>query len=256
MFAAVEGALESGQRAWQDRTSGQVGLFAMADESEPADPPLPKVPEWTAQEKLTGEKELLGFYVSGHPLDPYRAKVKELTEHTTETLEGLSRGTEVKICGILTGIQRKRNKEGKPFAIMQLEDWSGSLEAMVFASQYDAQLNNLIEDKAVMVRAAVLPEESGPPRLNVQDIIPLEVARVDYPALISIRVGLGQPDRAEALKRLIAEKPGETDVRLRLEKRGDFSVVLDLSAKVKPDKEFRAGIEKICGAESIEVLAG
>ncbi|MDX1981218.1 MAG: DNA polymerase III subunit alpha [Bryobacteraceae bacterium] len=257
MFAAVEGALESGQRVWKDRSSGQVGLFAMEMESdEPVDRPLPNVPEWTAQEKLTGEKELLGFYVTGHPLDPYRAKVKELTEHTTETLEGLARGTEVKVCGILTGIQRKRNKEGKPFAIMQLEDWSGSLEAMVFSSQYDAQLNNMVEDKAVMVRAAVLPEESGPPRLNVQDIIPLEVARVDYPALISIRVGLGQPERAQALKRLIAEKPGETDVRLRLEKRGDFSVVLDLSTKVKPDKEFRAGVEKICGTESIEVLAG
>lgn len=257
MFAVVEGALEAGQRVQQDRLSGQVGLFGFDEGPEGhVPPPLPDLPEWTPEEKLAGEKELLGIYVTGHPLDPYRDKVKELTEHTTETLEGLSRGTEVKVCGILTAIQKKRNKEGKLFAIMQFEDWYGSLEAMVFNTNFEALTPMMLEDKAVMVRAAVLPEENSAPRLNVQDIIPMELARVNYPALISIKVGLGTPERAEALQALFGRKPGETDVRLRLEKPRDFSVVLDLPAKVRPDKEFVSEVQRICGAESLEVLAG
>jgi DNA polymerase-3 subunit alpha len=256
MLAALESAMEAGQRATKDRLSGQAGLFGLdfAGEEHP-DPPLPDLPEWTQEQKLAGEKEMLGIYVTGHPLDPYREKIRDLTPHTTESLEGLARGVEVKVCGILTGIQRRRNKEGKLFAVMRLEDWLGSLEAMVFNTAYETQLPHLAEDKAVMARALVLPEESGPPRLNVQEIIPLELARVNYPTLISIRVGLGAPERAEALRELIQRKPGETDIRLRLEKPRDFAVILDLSTKVHPDREFLHEVERICGVEAVEVLA-
>lgn len=256
LFAAVESAIEAGQRSWKDRASGQVGLFAMDSLAGPIDPPLPEVPEWTQQEKLAGEKEMLGIYVTGHPLDPYREKIRELTPHTTETLDQLPRGAEVKICGILTGIQRRRNKDGNPFASMRLEDWFQSLEAMVFHNRYEALAPELVEERCVLVRAQVLPEESGPPRLSIQEIVPLELARVNYPSLISIRVALGSQERAEALRRLIESRPGETHVRLRLEKPRDFTVILDLADKVRPDQEFLREVEKICGAEAVEVLAG
>ncbi|MEO8663130.1 MAG: DNA polymerase III subunit alpha, partial [Bryobacteraceae bacterium] len=131
-FAAVEGAIEAGQRVWKDRESGQSGLFAAMFETEEApEHKLPNVPDWTGPEKLNGEKELLGFYVTGHPLDQYIEKVKELANYDTSKLEGLEKGQEVAICGILTGIQKKRNKEGKLWAAMQLEDLVGSMEAMV-----------------------------------------------------------------------------------------------------------------------------
>ncbi len=94
---------------------------------------MPALPDWTSQQKLSSEKEVLGIYVTGHPLDEYSDKVAELSTHDTETLEGLERGAEVAICGILTGIQRKRNKEGKLWAAMRLEDRTGSVEAMVFS---------------------------------------------------------------------------------------------------------------------------
>jgi DNA polymerase-3 subunit alpha len=78
--------------------------------------------------------------------------------------------------------------------------------------------------------------------------------------LISIRVWLGhnggaQPDKAAALSDLFQRKPGSTEVRLRLEKSRDFSVILDVTAKIQPDKEFCAEIERICGPEAIEILA-
>jgi DNA polymerase-3 subunit alpha len=207
LTAMLEGAMENGQRVWRDRASGQAGLFGMAaDEAAHAEHPLPPLPDWTPQQELSGEKEVLGIYVTGHPLDEYRDKVAELATHSIETLEGLERGAEAGLCGILTGIQRKRNRDGKLWASMRLEDRTGSLEAMVFSTQYDRLLSVLVEDKAVLVKGLVLPEENAPPKVSIQDIVPLDVARVPLPSLISIRVWLGRTngdgDRADSLNDL------------------------------------------------------
>jgi DNA polymerase-3 subunit alpha len=260
LFAAIDNAMESGARTWRDRASGQSGLFsALMEETTPADHPLPKVPDWSGQEKLTGEKAMLGFYITGHPLDQYMDKVRELATHGASSLEGLAKSTEVAVCGILTGVVPKRNKKGELWAALQVEDLEGSVDAMVFSTQYERLLPMLQEDKAVLVRGLVLPEENAPPKLSVQDIVPLEVARLNLPALISIRVplnGSGDGKRAAALHELFSRKPGETEVRLRLEKSRDFSVILDVGAKVRPDKEFRAEVARICGGEAMEILAG
>ena len=259
-FAGLDNAMEDGARAWRDRANGQSGLFAtLMAEMPAAEHPLPKVPDWTGQEKLSGEKEMLGFYITGHPLDQFMDKVRELATHRTSELEGLAKNTEVALCGILTGIQRKRNKEGKLWAALQVEDLESSIEAMVFSTQYERLLNSLQEDKAVLVRGLVLPEENAPPKVSIQDIVPLEIASVHLPSLISIRVPLnGAPatGRAAALHELFDRKPGATEVRLRLEKSRDFSIILDVSAKVRPDKEFCAELALICGKEALEVLAG
>jgi DNA polymerase-3 subunit alpha len=142
---------------------------------------------------------------------------------------------------------------------LNIEDRNGSVEAMVFAASYERLAPQVVEDQAVMVRGLVLPEENAPPKISVQDIVPLENARVDMPAVISIRVWLGRnggTDRAQALEELFRRKPGQTQVRLRLEAPRDFSVLLDVPARVKPDREFRRAVEEICGAECLERVAG
>ena len=259
-WAAVEGAMEAGQRAQRDRECGQVGLFGeMLDSGETHSTPLPNVPDWTDKEKLAGEKELLGFWVTGHPLDRYMDKVAELASHDSSNLEGLAKNTEVVICGVLTGITRKRNREGKPWCVMQLEDRTGNVEALCFATNYERLASQVIEDTAVMVRGLVLPEENTTPKLSVQDIVALDNARIDLPGVIAIRVWIGRDggaDRAAALEELFKRKPGPTSVRLRLEAPRDFSVLLDVPAKVRPDREFKAAVERICGPACVEKVAG
>jgi DNA polymerase-3 subunit alpha len=258
-FAAVEGAMEAGQRAWRDKESGQVGLFGEVMAEEPREMPLPNVPEWPDKEKLAGEKELLGFWVTGHPLDRYADKVADLATHDTSNLEGLAKGVEVTLCGVLTGVTRKRNKEGKPWAAMTIEDTKGSVEALCFATSFERLAPQVVEDQAVMIRGLVLPEENTAPKISVQDIVPLDNARIDLPSVISIRVWLGRngaADKAHALEEIFRRKPGDTQVRLRLEAPRDFSILLDVPAKVRPDREFKAQVEQICGPECIEKVAG
>jgi DNA polymerase-3 subunit alpha len=261
-MAVVEGAMEAGQRASRDRESGQVALFGeLLAAGEHHETPLPAVPDWTGKEKLAGEKEMLGFWVTGHPLDAYAAKVAELATHDSGSLDGLAKGAEVALCGVLSGVARKRNKEGKPWATMTIEDRGGSTEALVFATSYERLAPQIVEDEAVLVRGLALPEEGGATKISVQDIVPLENARVDLPSAISIRVWLGRngktaAERAQALEEIFRRKPGDTQVRLRLEAPRDFSVLLDVPSKVRPDKEFRAQVEQVCGPECIEKAAG
>ena len=172
LFAAVEGAVEAGQRAWRDRECGQGGLFGDAVEETHTEHPLPQAAAWSSREMLMGEKEILGFYVTGHPLDQYQDKIRELATHDTSNLEGLERNTEVTLCGVLAGIQRKRNREQKPWASLQIEDRSGSIDAIVFAASFERLAQYVDEDKVVLVRGLVLPEESGPSKISIQDIVP------------------------------------------------------------------------------------
>ncbi|MGA8026247.1 MAG: DNA polymerase III subunit alpha, partial [Bryobacteraceae bacterium] len=255
---ALDRALESGMRASRDRVRGQHGLFGVFLDEQQPEYPLAKLPDWTMEQKLAGEKEVLGIYVSGHPLDRFKDKVADLTTHFTDRLEDLERNTAVALCGILTNIVRKTNREGKYWASVKIDDRRGAADAMIFANRYEELLPALREDAAVFVRATVLPEEGGPPKLSIQEMVKLEDARVDLPSLISIRIWLkdeSSTEKATALNDLFVRKCGSTEVRLRLEKPRDFSVVMDLAAKVRPDREFRAEIEKICGPECMEILA-
>jgi len=269
-FAVLDGAIEGGIKATRDRESGQGGLFGemfgAEDDSPASAAPLPDVKDWTDKEKLTGEKEMIGFYITGHPLDQYADKVAELNSHSTADLEGLEKGVEVKICGILTGIARRRTKEGKPWASMSLEDRLGAVEAMLFSTNYERLLPMLEEDKGLLIRAMVLPEDNAPPKLSIQDITSLDNARVNFPSVISIKcyvgvqnaqTGLEPSQKAEALQQLFARKSGgPTEVRLRIERPKDFAVVMDLPVRVRPDREFTAEIQRICGADTYEVLSG
>ncbi len=256
-WAVIDRAMEAGQRVWRDRASGQVDLFGllMAD-AEPPKMQLPKVQDWTGREKLTGEKETIGFYVTGHPLDEYRDKVKDLATHDTTTTEGLERGAEVAMCGVITGIQRRRNKEQKLWCSFVLEDWAGTADCMAFAKVYEELVGDIVEDKAVLIKGTILPEENTAPRISVKAVVPLEKAGLDLPSLVSVRVFVnGQGgSRARELAQLFQRKQGEANVRLRLEKPRDFTLVMDVETKVRPDREFVAEVERICGPQSFEVL--
>jgi DNA polymerase-3 subunit alpha len=256
LLLALDGAIEGGNRASKDREYGQGGLFGALIAEDHPEPALPKTNDWTPREKLQGEKEMLGFYVTGHPLDSHQEKICELATHDSTQLEGLEKGAEVALCGILTGVQRRRNREGKPWASVVIEDRVGCIDAMVFTTSYDGLAPLLIEDQAVLIRGSALPEEGNPTKVSIKEIVPLDVARVPLPSIIGIKVFVGRNgmDRAAELQSLFGRKRGDTQVRLRLESSKDFSVLLDVPAKVRPDKEFHTEIVRICGPGMIEVL--
>ncbi len=262
LFAAIDRAMEHGQKVRRDRESGQAGLFG--DMFGGADAPqedLPKVPDWKRMQALQGEKEMIGFYVSGHPLDDFEDRIADLRSHETDQLAELPRNFEVKLCGILTNIQRRRSKEGKLYVTLGVEDHKGVLEGMIFNGRDNDHLiddlsPHLTDDNACLITATVMPDEGAAPRLRVKDLLPLANARVPLPSIIAIRVRLIQNghDPVSELRALFDSKPGNAQVRLKLESPRDFSAILDVQDRVRPDREFRRRVEEICGADSVEVL--
>jgi len=259
LMAALDGAVEAGQRASRDRSTGQHGLFdAMAADAPPAEERLPNVPEWPDNEKLAGEKEIVGIYVTGHPLNAYRDKVSELSKLDTSTLEGIENATPIALCGVLGSIARKRNREGRPWAAAVLEDLKGSVDLLVFANQFESLGPMLVEDQAVLIRGDIRVDESGPLKVSVNEIVPLDLVRVPLPHRVSITIQLdnGSTEQTlDQLRDLFSSKPGEADVRLRLLKKKDFLIFYDLADHVRADREFQDRVKQICGAESLEVMS-
>ena len=264
LISGLDRAVELGQRASRDRATGQHGLFAsFQQKAESAHDELPEVPQWPERDKLAGEKEILGFYVTGHPLNAYEEKIAELSTEDSSKLEGLEQGTDVALCGLLTSIARKRNREGRPWAAAVLEDLKGSVDLLVFSNAYEELSPLLVDDQAVLLRGSVRVDENSAPKVAVSEIVPLDNARVSLPKQITITVRLGgqngQGDgngTAKRLRQLFASKPGETDVRLRLLRSKEFLVSYDVPDRVRADREFRHSVEEICGTGSIEIMPG
>ncbi len=256
---ALDRAMEAGQKAGRDRESGQHGLFgAPPPEESAAAEKLPDAPPWLEREQLKYEKEVLGFYVTGHPLNEHDGKIRELATHDSSTLEGLAFGAEVALCGVIQSATVKRNREGKPWASVLLEDRQGNVDLLVFASQYESLRPMLEPDMVVLVRGSARPDESGPPKVAVSDITPLEVARIRVPRQIFVKVRLRPedpaPGPAERLADLFRRKPGDTDVCFRLERAGDFVALVDSGLRVRADREFCEAAEKILGAGAVEIV--
>ena len=174
--------------------------------------PLPNVPDWTDKEKLAGEKELLGFWVTGHPLDRYMDKVAELaTPRQLATWKAWRRTPRSRSAACSPASRASAIKEGKPWCVMTSRIAPAPSKRWCFATSYERLASQVMEDTAVMVRGLVLPEENATPKISVQDIVALDNARIDLPGVIAIRVWIGRDggvDRAAALEELFKRKPG------------------------------------------------
>jgi DNA polymerase-3 subunit alpha len=260
-LAGLDGAIETGQATARDREVGQAGLFGAPSEEEESDGmSLPTVPEMDKLTRLAHEKEMLGFYVTGHPLEEYEDCIAELAECDSVSIAGKGKGLETAMCGVLTGIQRERNREGRAWAVASLEDQKGSTEILIFANQYESLFEELVNDRPVLLRGQVRKDDSSPPKLSVNEIVALDNTRVNIPAQVAltIRLGNGSGSGAEVsakLRALIDDKPGDTDLRLRILRQKEYMVLYDLADRVRGDKAFREAAEKICGKGSVEILA-
>jgi DNA polymerase-3 subunit alpha len=259
LFAATEGAMEAGQRVWRDRVSGQGGLFGdMTPEEGPVEKPLPQVPDWTGREKLQGEKEMLGFYVTGHPLDDYGDKIRELATHDTGNLEGLEKGTEVACAACSRASSASATASRSPGPRCRSKTAPARSTAWCSPPASSGWRARSWKTRRCWCAAGAARRKRPAQDFGAGDSAAGNRA-LNLPSLISIRVWLGRngvPDKPAALRELFRAKPGESQVRLRLEMPRDFSVILDVPAKVRPDREFKAALEKICGPDCVEVLAG
>ena len=161
LCAALDQALGESQLLQQEIAAGQASLFGEAIAAAPVEHALPDPPPWTEAERLTKEKESIGFFISGHPLERYRAIVELVDTRTTATL-GEWDERPVSIAAVVTGLKRQISKKtGKEYARITLEDFHGTAEAIVFPEAW-TKLNQTIRvDAAMMLTGGYSPRDRG-----------------------------------------------------------------------------------------------
>jgi DNA polymerase-3 subunit alpha len=218
---------------------------------------LPEVPDWSESERLAGEKEVLGFYVTGHPLEKYMGRLATITRHDSSSVEELAHESAVTLAGILTNLRVRPSKKGDLWASGMLEDNRGSVELLVFPQAYQQLQAVLKRDAALLIKGRVRHEENQSTKVVVSEARPLDALVNGAKSRLRIRVNLAEvrAGLAEELADLLAAYPGGNPVILELTRQGDFvaSLRLNRPRAVMVDEEVISRLRALCGEAAVVV---
>ncbi len=218
------------------------------------------LPEWSVEERLKGEKEVLGFYVTGHPLTRFAEAIERFADAKISELPSLADKT-VRVGGVLVGLKKQKIKkgmnEGKTMLKAVLEDMTGSVPVAIFASLYEKVDSWVRTDLPVLVTGTV--RESGPAcELTVQEITPLEGISERLARSLQIRVNLAFADERvlARLKDRLKSHPGTTPVSIRLFRPGEFEATLKAadSMRIALSPVLTSEIRALAGEDSVEYV--
>ena len=262
LMEVLDKAIDRAQKTQRDAESGQHGLFGVFLEEEPAsNDKLPNVPDWDEHTRLTAEKEILGFFITGHPLEKYKEKLEDLNAKSTVDIAAMTASTGkdevITTAGVITSLRIAKSKKGDFYAQAALEDMSGKVDMIVFPEAYRRLQEKVKLEVPVLVKAGVRIEEGANPKITVADISPLEDAKVPLPKALRIRIPIetSTEQTVEALHSVFNERKGDAKVLFDVERQGEFMVVMEAEGyNVLPDRNFIARVEQLCGRGSVRII--
>jgi DNA polymerase-3 subunit alpha len=254
-FAQIDRALARGQSVAQDRASGQVSLFGMLDSATPAPrrEPVPAA-EWSLAERLAAEKELLGFYVTGHPLDVFRPLLQAYSLTDTARIVGLAARTVTRLGGLVGAVQQGFSKKsGKPYALLTLEDLEGSVQLLCLNEVCETYRELFTPGRALFVVGEVSVGEDRPKIFPVE-MYPLEDAPRRLTKQVHLRFKTAEvtPADLREARDLVAAHAGECPLFLcfiRPDASVGFIEVND-RYRVMPSLAFQQAVEARFGASA------
>lgn len=226
LFAAIDRALQAGAAAASDRRSGQLGLFGNDEDDLPETGAtnLPDMPVWDERERLSKEKEVLGFYLSSHPLAEHEKALAAYCTHTTVQAAELKHRSEVMLGGMLSSIKCSHTKTPKPgspsrYAMFDLEDTEGMMRCIVWPEQF-ATYEPLVKPDAIIVIRGAIDKRPGSEEANliVNEIIALEdlASRCTRGVMIRVLEESHGPQKLELLHEVLRSYPGNCELQLLL----------------------------------------
>jgi DNA polymerase III subunit alpha len=256
MFVCLDEYLEAGQKRQRDREDGQ---FSMFDDIEAASPTLPRprvpsVAEWEESQLLAHEKEVIGFYITGHPLTRYERQLRLYAIANTQTLGAFQDGDKVSLGGMVFKTRLQTTRKGDRMAFVTIEDVQGQVDVIVFPEVYKEFGAVLEADQPVLVRGIVDWGEDNP-KIIADRIVPLAeaAARLSPQVHISLQtLGLNR-DILSQLKSILQRAPGASPVYLHLLFPDEREVVLvsEERLQVVPSEALVQDIEALFGQEVV-----
>jgi DNA polymerase-3 subunit alpha len=275
--AALDGAIQSASLVQQEREVGQGSLFGEnglfgdagdVSESEEAAPPpkyqaiLPNVPAMTEHERLTREKEIIGFYISGHPLEPFRAECELLATHPVAQLGAWSEQP-VAIAVVVTTIKKQTSKKsGNEFARLGVEDFSGAAEVLVFPEAWAAIGDRVQTDVPVLIKGGYSRRDqtADAPTFIVESITRLAELRTAGQIAVSIELAADAgmpPDVMRDVRAVVDAHPGAAPIEVRWSgSDGSHATLRSASLKLSPASAALLELRALLGPERVRLVRG
>jgi len=258
MLASMEDALEYGQRVQKERNDPQMSLFDMGENKQLINMPVfPPIEEFDERKRLVFEKESLGFYISGHPLNRYEELLDKFTNTNAVLINEIKDGGVVRIGGIVSNAKVIKTKKGELMAFVMIEDMHGFVEAIVFSSVYAKASDQLFEDNPVIIEGRVQKDEKSA-KIIAETIIPIDKAEGTWTASIQFNLEMSRTDRKllSELKDILKKHPGSSRAYILM--RGDENV--ETTIELPDDMKLKAGssltrdVKALLGYDAVDTV--
>jgi DNA polymerase-3 subunit alpha len=257
MFEGLQDVMQMAQNEAKKVADGQMMLFAVEEDVD-ATPTsiLPEIPEWPERDKLAKEKEVLGFYVSSHPLASVQHTLRYFSSHNLLQLQDLEDGSEICIGGMVTQCTSRFYRENKKMFRFHFEDLGTSLDLVFFPSDNDRYGGFLGDDKIVFLIGRSGKDRGGEPTIKIQRIVALEDAEKHLCSSIAIHFNEETMEEGQlrGLQRCLKKFKGQTPVYLMAhQEQATLQFKLNDQDGVKPEQALFEELVETMGADAIEV---
>lgn len=264
LMATLDRALLSAEQSLRDRVSGQSDLFAEGMAEGVVGKPLEEdiayvnCPSWSDKVRLTGEKETLGLYLTGHPIEQYENELREIVTDRIANLNPNGKQSIV-VAGLIVALRTMNTRRGDRIAFVTIDDRSGRIELAVFSEAFQKYRDLLIKDRMVVVKGEITVDEfNGGIKMSAEFIYDIDKAREQFAKRVLLRLSAPQLDAAfsqrlaEILKPYTAG-PCPVCVRYRNAK-ASATLQFDNSWRIQPTEELLHRLRDLAGSQSVEVL--
>jgi DNA polymerase III subunit alpha len=258
MVASIDDAVAAIQRAARAKESGQGGFF-FGGAGEPAhvEFEMRDAAPWSEEERLSSEYAMLGFYVSGHPLEKYASRLAEMKSVCLSEIEGMRNGKEITVAALIVGTRPMRSKKGARWAICTIQDMTGIQELLAFPEAF-GKLENVLKPRVpLLLKVRVQVEEAGT-RLSLQEARSMEgMGEKVAVAPVRIRMNLENMagDLVDRLQDIFVTFPGRNPVVFDIVRPDGTIAEMATDRRVKVSAELLTAIRDACGEQAIDMVA-
>jgi DNA polymerase-3 subunit alpha len=253
LFESIETALEFGHKTQNSKLSFGDNLFGGTEEILISEPKLRFQEPWSEKERLRRERKVIGFYVTGHPLQKFETEYNSFAGFHIGETEDLKDMENVKACGVITGIRTKIDRSGKTMAFFTIDDFSGSCECLMFSKIYSEFGKFLREEELVFIMGNL--ESSGDAvKIHVDKVLPMEYAREELAGSVKIIIDRGKNriEEVSDLKSVLQKYEGKVPVFIHLSDNGSRGKLFSLEQhRISLTEDFIREIKNLLGNDSI-----
>ena len=255
IFAGIESAIAYGSGVQRDREMGQSTLFGDSGGGELPKEKLPDIEPWPHMEILAKEKESLGYWISGHPIDPHRHVFDCFVDLNLSDLDKTVDGRKVTVGGVLSKVKIQTSARGNLFAILTLEDYTGTGEILAFSDVIEKRRMVLKEGNTVVIFGSASTKEGERPKIRAEDLTLLATASKEFPTALRVTIENGlDDDIPEKISREFSSHTGDSEIHIVYSQNGRRLVFKSTKFKVDPNPQLVSKLKVMIGAEKIALV--